>query len=135
MCLGCRLIGNLLRNIYIYIDIDIDIDIDTYIYIDVYIYIFSAHLLPLHTAIVLFDILQSSSSVLCLLPAWNVLVLDTGKGVETHLRCTLGSGKSEKGLGFWRGGHKGTMGGTKGSSLQTTWDRGGRFLSQLEGAK
>jgi hypothetical protein len=50
------------------------------------------------------------------------------------IRCTLGSGKSEKGLGFWRGGHKGAIG-NKGSSLQTTWDRGGRFLSQLEGAK
>ncbi len=67
-----------------------------------------------------------------------VIVQDAGKGVETRLiRCTLGSGKSEKGLGFWRGGHKGTreQWGTRGSSLQTTWDRGGRFLSQLEGAK
>ncbi len=34
-----------------------------------------------------------------------------GKGLRRALiRCTLGSGKSEKGLGFWRGGHKGTMG-------------------------
>ncbi len=40
----------------------------------------------------------------------EVPVRDAGKGVETRLiRCTLGSGKSEKGLGFWRGGHKGTM--------------------------
>ncbi len=38
-------------------------------------------------------------------------VLDTGKGLRRALiRCTLGSGKSEKGLGFWRGGHKGAMG-------------------------
>ncbi len=34
-----------------------------------------------------------------------------GRGLRRALiRCTLGSGKSEKGLGFWRGGHKGTMG-------------------------
>jgi hypothetical protein len=50
------------------------------------------------------------------------------------IRCTLGSGKSEKG---WDFGGEGTRGqwGTKGNSLQATWDRGGRFLSQLEGAK
>jgi hypothetical protein len=58
---------------------------------------------------------------------------------EEGLRCaliryTLGSGKSETG---WDFGGEGTRGqwGTKGSSLQATWDRGGRFLSQLEGAK
>jgi hypothetical protein len=34
-----------------------------------------------------------------------------GGGLRRALiRCTLGSGKSEKGLGFWRGGHKGAMG-------------------------
>jgi hypothetical protein len=34
-----------------------------------------------------------------------------GKGLRRALiRCTLGSGKSKKGLGFWRGGHKGAMG-------------------------
>jgi hypothetical protein len=34
-----------------------------------------------------------------------------GRGLRRALiRCTLGSGKSEKGLGFWRGGHKGAMG-------------------------
>jgi hypothetical protein len=34
-----------------------------------------------------------------------------GRGLRRALiRCTLGSGKSEEGLGFWRGGHKGTMG-------------------------
>ncbi len=50
------------------------------------------------------------------------------------IRCTLGSGKSEKGRDFGGEGTKGQWG-TKGSSLQATWDRGGRFLSQLEGAK
>ncbi len=50
------------------------------------------------------------------------------------IRCTLGSGKSEKG---WDFGGEGTRGqwGTKGNSSQATLDRGGRFLSQLEGAK
>ncbi len=34
-----------------------------------------------------------------------------GRGLRRALiRCTLGSVKSEKGLGFWRGGHKGAMG-------------------------
>jgi hypothetical protein len=34
-----------------------------------------------------------------------------GRGLRRALiRCTLGSGKSEKGMGFWRGGHKGAMG-------------------------
>ncbi len=34
-----------------------------------------------------------------------------GKGLRRALiRCTLGSGKSEEGLGFRRGGHKGAMG-------------------------
>ncbi len=50
------------------------------------------------------------------------------------IKCTLGPGKSEKG---WDFGGEGTreQWGTKKSSLQATWDRGGRFLSQLEGAK
>jgi hypothetical protein len=34
-----------------------------------------------------------------------------GRGLRRALiRCTLGSGKSEKGLGFWKGGQKGAMG-------------------------
>ncbi len=34
-----------------------------------------------------------------------------GEGLRRALiKCTLGSGKSEEGLGFWRGGHKGAMG-------------------------
>jgi hypothetical protein len=34
-----------------------------------------------------------------------------GRGLRRALiRCTLGSGKSEKGLGFWKGGHKEAMG-------------------------
>jgi hypothetical protein len=41
----------------------------------------------------------------------NLLFGILGRGLRRALiRCTLGSGKSEKGLGFWRGGHKGTMG-------------------------
>jgi hypothetical protein len=52
----------------------------------------------------------------------------------TLIRCTLGSGKSEKGRDFGGEGTKGQWG-TKGSGLPATWDWGGRFLSQLEGAK
>ncbi len=50
------------------------------------------------------------------------------------IKCTLGSGKPKEG---WEFGGEGAreQRGTKGSSLQATWDRGGRFLSQLEGAK
>ncbi len=58
-----------------------------------------------------------------------------GKGFVMRLiKCTLGSGKPKEGREF---GVEGTreQWGTKGSSLQATWDRGGRFLSQLEGAK
>ncbi len=62
-------------------------------------------------------------------------VLDTGKGLRCALiRCTLGPGKSKKGWDFGGEGTKGAMG-DKGSSLQATWERGGRLLSQLEGAK
>ncbi len=44
-----------------------------------------------------------------------------GRGLRRALiRCTLGSGKSEKGLGFWRGGHKGAMG-----------DKGEQFTDNL----
>ncbi len=44
-----------------------------------------------------------------------------GRGLRRALiRCTLGSGKSEKGLGFWRGGHKGVMG-----------DKGEQFTDNL----
>jgi hypothetical protein len=58
-----------------------------------------------------------------------------GKGFVMRLiKCTLGSGKPKEG---WEFGGEGTreQWGTKGSSLQATWDRGGRFLSQLDGAK
>jgi hypothetical protein len=50
------------------------------------------------------------------------------------IKCTLGSGKSKKG---WEFGGKGAreQGGTRGVSLQATREGGGRFLSQLEGAK
>jgi hypothetical protein len=50
------------------------------------------------------------------------------------IKCTLGSGKSKK---DWEFGGKGTreQGGTRGASLQATREGGGRFLSQLEGAK
>ncbi len=41
---------------------------------------------------------------------WSLLFWILGRGLRRALiRCTLGSGKSEKGLGFWRGGHKGAM--------------------------
>ncbi len=50
------------------------------------------------------------------------------------IKCTLGSGKPREGWEFGGEGTKGAMG-DKGSSLQATWDGGGRFLSQLEGAK
>jgi hypothetical protein len=34
-----------------------------------------------------------------------------GRGLRRAIiRCTLGLGKSKKGLGFWRGGHKGATG-------------------------
>ncbi len=36
----------------------------------------------------------------------------------------VGSGEIREGLGFWKGGLKGQWG-TKGDSLQATWDRGG----------
>jgi hypothetical protein len=42
-------------------------------------------------------------------PSWLFWIL--GRGLRRALiRCTLGSGKSGKGLGFWSGGHKGAMG-------------------------
>jgi hypothetical protein len=50
------------------------------------------------------------------------------------IEYTLGSGEIQEGLGFWKEGTRGQWG-TKGVSLRATWDRGGRFLSQLEGAK
>jgi hypothetical protein len=50
------------------------------------------------------------------------------------IRCMLGSGKSEKGWDFGGEGAR-EQWGTKGSSLRATWDRGGLFLSHLEGAK
>jgi hypothetical protein len=48
--------------------------------------------------------------------------------------CTLSPGKSKRGWDFGREGTGGQWG-TKGVSLQATWDWSGRFLSQLEGAK
>jgi hypothetical protein len=50
------------------------------------------------------------------------------------IEYTLGPGKPKKGWDFGREGTRGQRG-TKGVSLQATWDWGGRFLSQLEGAK
>jgi hypothetical protein len=38
-------------------------------------------------------------------------------------------------LGIWRGWVSWVKGGANGVSLQATWEGGGRFLSQLEGAK
>ncbi len=38
-------------------------------------------------------------------------------------------------LGIWRGGVSWVKGGVNGVSLQATWDRGGRFLSQLGGCQ
>ncbi len=50
------------------------------------------------------------------------------------IECTLSPGKSKRG---WDSGREGTRGqwGTKVVSLRATWYWGGRFLSQLEGAK
>ncbi len=50
------------------------------------------------------------------------------------IEYTLGSGEIQKGWDFGREGKRGQWG-TKGVSLQATWDWGGWFLSQLEGAK
>jgi hypothetical protein len=52
------------------------------------------------------------------------------------IRCTFtsGNGETQEGLGIWWVGYKGAMG-DKGVSLRATWNWGGRFLSQLEGAK
>jgi hypothetical protein len=66
---------------------------------------------------------------------YQLLFWILGKGFVMRLiKCMLGSGKPKEG---WEFGGQGTreQWGTKGSSLQATWDRGGRFLSQLEGAK
>jgi hypothetical protein len=38
-------------------------------------------------------------------------------------------------LGIWKGWDSWVKGGANGVSLHATWDGGGRFLSQLEGAK
>ncbi len=38
-------------------------------------------------------------------------------------------------LGIWRGRDSWVKGGASGVSLQATWDRGGRFLSQLGGCQ
>ncbi len=50
------------------------------------------------------------------------------------IEYTLGPGKTQEGWDFGREGTRGQWG-TKGVSLQATWDWRGRFLSQLEGAK
>jgi hypothetical protein len=64
------------------------------------------------------------------------IVLYTGKRVcdVALIKCTLSSGKPKKG---WEFGGEGAreQWGTKGVSLRATWDEGGQFLSQLEGAK
>ncbi len=70
---------------------------------------------------------------------WNMLyicVLYTGSWVcdVALIEYTLGSGETQEGREFGREGTKGQWG-TKGVSLRATWDWGGRFLSQLEGAK
>ncbi len=38
-------------------------------------------------------------------------------------------------VGIWKGWDSWVKGGPNGVSLQATWEGGGRFLSQLEGAK
>ncbi len=48
------------------------------------------------------------------------------------IKCTLGLGKPKGGWNFGREG-TGARWGTRGVSLQATWDWGGRFLSQLGG--
>jgi hypothetical protein len=58
-----------------------------------------------HTVMLLKNRKDTAGKVLSLL-FWIL-----GRGLRRALiRCTLGSGKSEKGLGFWRGGPKGAMG-------------------------
>jgi hypothetical protein len=45
----------------------------------------------------------------------------------------IGSGENPRGVGILEGRVQGARWGTRGVSLQATWDSGGRFLSQLGG--
>jgi hypothetical protein len=61
-------------------------------------------------------------------------ILRVGFVMSPWLNARWVRGKPKRGLGFGREGTRGQWG-TKGVSFQATWDWGGRFLSQLEGAK